>query len=58
MLAAKSCSSEMCPAVNVQNALAQQNVSSDMTQTTRAICRLSLGYMLAVYWLKLGDKLA
>ena len=45
-------------AVNVQNALAQQSVSSDMTQTTLAICRLSLGWMLAVYWLKLGDKLA
>ena len=38
-------------AVNVQNALAQQSVSSDMTQTTLAICRLNLGWMLTVYWL-------
>ena len=45
-------------AVNVQNALAQQSVSSDMTQTTLAISSLSLYWMLAVYWLKLGVKLA
>ena len=48
----------MYPAVNVQNVLAQQSVSSDMTQTTLAICSLSLYWMLAVYWLKLGDKFA
>ena len=37
LLAVKSCSSEMYLAVNVQNALAHQNVSIDMTQTALAI---------------------
>ena len=58
LLAVKSCSSEIYLAVNLQNAHAQQSVSSDTTQTTLAIYSLSLGWMLAVYWLKLGGKLA